>query len=69
VYYLQLKLEAAHVRTSPSKNKKTGFSGGGGSFAAIVDFIEKNQYYLNDILVGKKKFGAKIPTFIGNETP
>jgi predicted metal-dependent peptidase len=44
VYYLQLKLEAAHVRTSPSKNKKTGFSGGGGgSFAAIVDFIEKKS--------------------------
>jgi hypothetical protein len=42
VYYLQLKLEAAHVRTSPSKNKKTGFSGGG-SFAAIVDFIEKKS--------------------------
>jgi hypothetical protein len=40
------------------------------SFAAIVDLIlKKNQCYFNDILVGHKKFGAKIPTFIGNETP
>jgi hypothetical protein len=50
------------------KNKKTGFWGFF-SFAAIEDFILKNQCYFNDISVGFKKFGAKIPTFIGNTTP
>jgi hypothetical protein len=28
----------------------------------INDFKDVNQCYFNDILVGQKKFGAKIPT-------